>query len=47
LKGGTHVEAIDFKDLKTRLDGSTALVTADADFRNSAEGTEPHLPSTV
>jgi ketosteroid isomerase-like protein len=38
LKGGTHVEAIDFKDIKTRLYGSVAVVTADADFRNSVEG---------
>ena len=39
LKGTTHTEAIDFKDLKVRLYGSTAVVTADADFRNNASGT--------
>src|ERR1700681_3457781 len=39
LKGGTHVDAIDFKDLNIRLYGSTAVVTADADFRNNVEGT--------
>ena len=39
LKGGTHVEAIDFKDIKTRLYGNMAVVTADADFRNNVEGT--------
>ena len=38
LTGGTHTEAIDFKDIKTRVYGSTAIVTADADFRNNAEG---------
>jgi ketosteroid isomerase-like protein len=39
LKGATHVEAIEFKDIKTRLYGSAAVVTADADFRNNVEGT--------
>ncbi|HEY2015622.1 MAG TPA: nuclear transport factor 2 family protein [Bryobacteraceae bacterium] len=39
LKGTTHTEAIDFKDTKIRVYGSTAIVTADADFRNNAEGT--------
>ncbi len=38
LKGPSHTEAIDFKDLKVRLYGSTAIVTGDADFRNNAEG---------
>jgi ketosteroid isomerase-like protein len=39
LKGPTHTEAIEFKDIKTRLYGNTAVVTADANFRNNAEGT--------
>ena len=39
LKGPTHIEAIEFKDVKTRLYGSAAVVTADADFRNNVEGT--------
>uniref|UniRef100_Q01PB6 DUF4440 domain-containing protein n=1 Tax=Solibacter usitatus (strain Ellin6076) TaxID=234267 RepID=Q01PB6_SOLUE len=39
LKGTTHVEAIDFKDIRTRLYGNVAVVTADADFRNNVEGT--------
>jgi len=39
LKGPTHTEAIDFKDLKVRLYGNTAVVTGDADFRNNASGT--------
>jgi len=38
LKGPTHVEAIDFKDTKVRVYGTAAVVTADADFRNSAGG---------
>jgi len=38
LKGGTHVEAVDFKDLRVRVYGSAAVVTADADFRNNTEG---------
>jgi ketosteroid isomerase-like protein len=38
LKGPTHVEAIDFKDTKVRVYGTAAVVTADADFRNSSNG---------
>ncbi len=38
LKSGTHTEAIDFKDLKVRVYGTTAVVTADADYRNNADG---------
>jgi ketosteroid isomerase-like protein len=38
LKGPTHTEAVDFKDLKVRAYGNTAVVTGDADFRNNAGG---------
>ena len=39
LKGPTHTEAIDFRDLKVRLYGNTAIVTGDGDFRNNTGGT--------
>src|SRR5260370_38871070 len=39
LKGPTDVVAIEFKDIRTRLYGSAAVVTADADFHNNVEGT--------
>ena len=39
LKGNTTVEAIDFKDLKVRVYGNTAVVKGDVDFRNNAAGT--------
>jgi ketosteroid isomerase-like protein len=39
LKENTVVEAIDFKDLKVRVYGNTALVKGDVDFRNNANGT--------
>lgn len=38
LKENTVVEAIDFKDLKVRIYGNTALVKGDVDFRNNASG---------
>jgi ketosteroid isomerase-like protein len=38
LKENTIVEAIDFKDLKVRVYGGTALVKGDVDFRNNAAG---------
>ncbi len=38
LKGNATVEAIDFKDLKVRVYGNTAVVTGDVDFRNSTAG---------
>jgi len=38
LKENTTVEAIDFKDLKIRVYGNTALVKGDVDFRNNANG---------
>ena len=34
LKGPTHVESIDFKNVKVRVYGSAAVVTADGDFHN-------------
>jgi len=39
LKENAVVEAIDFKDLKVRVYGNTALVKGDVDFRNNANGT--------
>jgi ketosteroid isomerase-like protein len=39
LKENTVAEAIDFKDLKVRIYGNTALVKGDVDFRNNANGT--------
>ncbi len=36
LKGNTVVEAIDFKDLKVRVYGNSAVVVGDVDFRNNA-----------
>ena len=39
LKGPTHTEAIDFRDLKVRLYGNAAIVTGDGDFRNNSGGT--------
>jgi ketosteroid isomerase-like protein len=39
LKGSAHTEAIDFKDIKVRLYGNTAVVTGDADFRNNTDDT--------
>ena len=39
LKENTVAEAIDFKDLKVRVYGNTALVKGDVDFRNNANGT--------
>jgi ketosteroid isomerase-like protein len=38
LKGNAVVEAIDFKDLKVRVYGNSAVVTGDVDFRNSTAG---------
>jgi ketosteroid isomerase-like protein len=38
LKGNAAVEAIDFKNLKVRVYGNTAVVTGDVDFRNNAAG---------
>jgi ketosteroid isomerase-like protein len=38
LKGNTVIEAIDFKDLKVRVYGNTALVKGDVDFRNNSAG---------
>src|ERR1700704_834011 len=38
LKENTVVEAIDFKELKVRVYGNTALVVGDVDFRNNANG---------
>jgi ketosteroid isomerase-like protein len=38
LKENTVVEAIDFKDLKVRVYGNTAVVKGDVDFRNNAAG---------
>ena len=35
---GLVLARIDFKDLKVRQYGSTAIVTADADFRDNVEG---------
>ena len=36
LKGNTVVEGIDFKDLKVRVYGNSAVVVGDVDFRNNA-----------
>jgi ketosteroid isomerase-like protein len=38
LKGNATVEAIDFKNLKVRVYGNTALVVGDVDFRNNTDG---------
>jgi ketosteroid isomerase-like protein len=38
LKGNNVTEAIDFKDLKIRVYGNTAIVKGDIDFRNNAGG---------
>src|SRR5687767_6872999 len=38
LKGNTVAEAIDFKNLKVRVYGNTALVKGDVDFRNNTAG---------
>jgi ketosteroid isomerase-like protein len=38
LNGNTVAEAIDFKDLKIRVYGNTAVVNGDIDFRNNAAG---------
>jgi ketosteroid isomerase-like protein len=38
LKEPTVYEAIDFKDLKVRIYGNTALVKGDVDFRNNLDG---------
>jgi ketosteroid isomerase-like protein len=38
LKGNPRVEAIDFKDLKVRQYGNSAVITGDADFRNNNDG---------
>jgi ketosteroid isomerase-like protein len=38
LKGNTSYDAIDFKDLKVRVYGNTALVVGDVDFHNNAGG---------
>jgi len=38
LNGNTATEAIDFKDLKIRIYGNTAVVKGDVDFRNNAAG---------
>jgi len=39
LKGNTFQEAIDFKDLKVRVYGNTAVVVGDVDFHNNSGGT--------
>jgi ketosteroid isomerase-like protein len=39
LKNTTVYEAIDFKDLKVRVYGNTALVKGDVDFKNNNAGT--------
>jgi ketosteroid isomerase-like protein len=39
LKNATVYEAIDFKDLKVRVYGNTALVKGDVDFKNNNAGT--------
>ena len=36
LKGNTVVEGIDFKDLKVRVYGNSAVVVGDVDFKNNA-----------
>jgi ketosteroid isomerase-like protein len=38
LNGNNIVEAIDFKDLKVRIYGNSAVVKGDVDFRNNAAG---------
>jgi len=38
LKGTSFQEAIDYKDLKVRQYGNTAVVTGDVDFRNNTAG---------
>ena len=38
LAGNTVVEAMDFKDLKIRVYGNTAVVKSDVDLRNNAAG---------
>src|SRR5690242_13099924 len=38
LKGPSHTEAVEFKDLKVRSYGNTAIVTGDADFHNKVDG---------
>lgn len=39
LKNSTVYEAIDFKDLKVRVYGNTAVVKGDVDFKNNNAGT--------
>jgi len=39
LKGPNSTEAIDFKELKVRVYGNTAVVKGDVDFRNNNAGT--------
>jgi ketosteroid isomerase-like protein len=38
LKGNSFQEAIDFKDLKVRVYGNTAVVVGDEDFKNNVSG---------
>ena len=38
LKKSTFAEAIDFKDLKVKVYGNTAMVVGDVDFRNNTAG---------
>jgi ketosteroid isomerase-like protein len=38
LKGTSFQEAIDFKDMKVRQYGATAVATGDVDFHNNAAG---------
>jgi ketosteroid isomerase-like protein len=38
LEGNTVAEAMDFKDLKIRVYGNTAVVKSDVDLRNNAAG---------
>ena len=38
LKGNSFQEAIDYKDLKVRSYGNTAVVTGDQDFKNNVAG---------
>jgi ketosteroid isomerase-like protein len=40
LKGNAVTEAIDFKDLKVRVYGNTAVVVGDVDFHMNTDGTK-------
>jgi ketosteroid isomerase-like protein len=41
LKGTTYQDAIEFKDLKVKVYGNTAVVVGDIDFHNAATGGNP------